>query len=311
MATAKQVLDVFRRELGTVEAADGSTKYHRAYGLPSDQPWCAVFVWWCFRQVGASDLIHPKTAYTPTLADWFRLRGAFDRTPRVGDLVFYNWPDSLDRIQHVGIVEAVEPTAIVAIEGNTSTSNQSNGGQVMRRRRARNSSIVGYGHPAYTGATTMTVVHRTQAAVHVTVDGIWGPGTDHAVSAVRSAAFLKQLGSVPELQRAVGADDDGIWGPASRAALVDTVRELQAAWAVAVDGDWGPATDRAWSAVRTQHLRSVTAQPVVAAPAAPVNPPPAPPAPTLVGDVSALARELAPLVARELIDHFRQLPPAA
>jgi len=71
--------------------------------------------------------------------------------------VFFDWPDSVNRIQHVGIVEAVEPAAIVTIEGNTTSGtagNQSAGDGVWRRRRARNSSIVGYGRPRYTTTST-------------------------------------------------------------------------------------------------------------------------------------------------------------
>jgi hypothetical protein len=150
VTTAEQILAVARRELGTVESPPGSnrTKYGRAYGNDGLK-WCAVFLWWVFREAGASTLIHPRTAYTPTLAQWFIDRGRFDRNPRVGDLVFFNWKDKVDRIQHVGLVEAVEPGTIVTIEGNTSEANQSDGGRVMRRRRACNSSIAGYGHPAY------------------------------------------------------------------------------------------------------------------------------------------------------------------
>lgn len=144
-------LDIARGQLGTAEAGNGSTLYGRAYGMDR-VAWCMQFVWWCFREAGQSELIHPKTAYTPTAADWHRQRGEWSTNPRVGSLVFYDWPDSVRRIQHVGLVEVVEPGAIVAIEGNTSTANQSDGGRVMRRRRARNGSIVGYGHPAYPAA---------------------------------------------------------------------------------------------------------------------------------------------------------------
>lgn len=149
VTTAEGVLNIARSLLGYRETPAGSnrTKFGDAYG--SHGAWCAVFLWYCFRQAGADNLIMQRTAYTPTLADWYMKRKRFDTAPRPGDLVFYNWPDSTNRIQHVGIVESVEPSAIVAIEGNTAVTNQSDGGQVMRRRRARNSSIVGYGHPAY------------------------------------------------------------------------------------------------------------------------------------------------------------------
>lgn len=153
VAATTQVLDLARAQIGTVEAPDGSTPYHRDYGLPADQPWCAVFLWDVFQDAGSADSIHPKTAFTPTLASWFRDRGQWSATPTVGALVFYDWPgDSLDRIQHVGIVESVTPTTITTIEGNTSNSDagsQDDGDGVWRRTRPRDASIVGYSLPTY------------------------------------------------------------------------------------------------------------------------------------------------------------------
>lgn len=40
-------------------------------------------------------------------------------------------------------------TTITTVEGNTSTSSNSNGGQVMRRTRPRNADILGFGRPAF------------------------------------------------------------------------------------------------------------------------------------------------------------------
>jgi hypothetical protein len=150
--TARRVLDLAESQVGTTEGPGGGTPYHRDYGIAADQPWCAVFVWDMFREAGAADLIGPKTAYTPTLADYFREHGQWSSTPTVGALVFYDWPDRLGRIQHVGIVEAVGPNSITTIEANTSSGvagSQDNGGGVWRRTRSRNASIVGYGLPSY------------------------------------------------------------------------------------------------------------------------------------------------------------------
>jgi len=59
--------------------------------------------------------------------------------PIPGDCVAYDW--SFDgTYDHVGLFEAWTPgsgTEFTACEGNTSTSNDSNGGQVMRRTRNR------------------------------------------------------------------------------------------------------------------------------------------------------------------------------
>jgi len=151
VTTAGAVLDRARSQIGTVEARDGSNPYGRAYGMDR-VAWCAEFAWWAFTQAGAGALV-PKTAYTPTMYSWFQQRQQASRTPRVGSLVFYNWPgDGVDRIQHVGIVEAVNPNGtITTIEGNTTSGvagNQSAGGGVWRRTRST-SAVVGYGHPAY------------------------------------------------------------------------------------------------------------------------------------------------------------------
>ena len=152
MPTADQILAVARSQIGTVEDRNGNQKYGAFYGM-NGVAWCAEFQWWCFNQIAGGNLLIPKTAYTPTFYQWFATNRQSSPTPTAGDLVFFNWPDSVNRVQHVAIVEAVEPAAIVTIEGNTTSGvagDQSNGGGVWRRRRARNSSIVGYGRPRYT-----------------------------------------------------------------------------------------------------------------------------------------------------------------
>jgi hypothetical protein len=152
VSTAARVLDVARSQIGTVAARDGSNPYGRAYGMDR-VAYCAQFVWWCFREAGASHLI-PKTAYTPTFASWFQQRGQAPASPAPGDLVFYDFPDSLRRIQHVGLVEAVNANGtITTVEGNTtsgSAGSQDRGGGVWRRTRST-SAVKVWGRPAYTG----------------------------------------------------------------------------------------------------------------------------------------------------------------
>lgn len=150
--TAARVLEVARSQLGTVESPPNSnrTKYGAAYGL-NGQPWCAIFTWYVFQQAGLGHL-HPKTAYTPTLADWYRARGQWSTTPRIGSLVFFDFPgDGVNRISHVGLVEGINRDgSVITIEGNTSagtSGSQRDGGGVYRR--TRKVGIVGYGHPAY------------------------------------------------------------------------------------------------------------------------------------------------------------------
>lgn len=149
-ASADQVLAVAASQIGYYAKPGTSSKYGDWYGL-SRSPWCAMFVSWAADQAGALDII-PKHAYTPSGANWFKARGQWGsglNGVRRGDIVFFDFPDSLRRIQHVGFVESVNADGSVnTIEGNTSgTGSQANGGALMRKRRK--SYIVGYGRPNY------------------------------------------------------------------------------------------------------------------------------------------------------------------
>lgn len=129
------------------------------YGRPvsgSSYPWCAVFLWDIFRLCGASDLFcgGKKTAYTPSIYEYYKSKGMTHSTPKVGDLVFFKFPGS-NRINHIGLVIEVKgKNNIKTIEGNTSTGNNCNGGCVMVRTRT--SSIVGYARPAYSDTKKTT-----------------------------------------------------------------------------------------------------------------------------------------------------------
>ena len=148
MATIEQVLKIASGEVGTKESpADSNVcKYSRWY--PMVGPWCAMFVSWVLDKAGIDGYKH---AYTPAGAELFRSQGRWTQKPRPGDIAYFDFPDSLPRIQHVGFVESVNGSVIVTIEGNTSggtSGSQDNGGGVFRRERSR-SLIVGFGRPPY------------------------------------------------------------------------------------------------------------------------------------------------------------------
>jgi len=150
--TAARVLEVARRELGVAESPPNSNrqKYGKAYGWDG-QPWCAQFVWYVLTQAGCGALI-PKTASTVVMRDWYMKRGQWHTSgPQPGDLVFFKFSGNSNPVNHVGLVEAVEPGGtLITIEGNTSGSaagDQRNGGMVARKRRASN--VVGFARPAY------------------------------------------------------------------------------------------------------------------------------------------------------------------
>lgn len=137
MATVKQILDIAVREIGTTENPPNSNKtpYGKEYGW-NGVPWCAIFVWVIFNRAGAADLLPVKTASCGQLMEAAKKAELWVTSNyRPGDILIYDFPGGAST-DHTGIVEDVETGYVITIEGNTSMGNDSNGGQVMRRRRS-------------------------------------------------------------------------------------------------------------------------------------------------------------------------------
>ena len=127
-------LEIARGELGNTENPAGSnrTKYGAWYGW-NGQPWCMMFVQWCFAQAGRP-LPH-RTASCGDLLSWYRKYQpeCIVTAPRPRDIVIYTF-------WHTGILESAAASAVTAIEGNTSpgeAGSQDNGGGVYRRTRSK------------------------------------------------------------------------------------------------------------------------------------------------------------------------------
>ena len=109
--------------------------------------WCDVFVDWCFyKAYGAVEgqriqcQTGPLGAGCIYSAQYFQQKGRYDKTPKVGDQVFFQ---TGGEIGHTGIVVEVTDTTIITVEGNASD-------QVRKNTYSRsNSYIAGYGHPLY------------------------------------------------------------------------------------------------------------------------------------------------------------------
>lgn len=152
--TAEKILDIARDQLGIKENPPNSNrcKYNTAYYgqevSGSAYPWCCAFVWWVFREAGASELFYggKKTASCSTLLGFHKaqaVRGNY----LPGDIIFFNF-DGRKNTQHVGICEGWDGRHITTIDGNTAPTNEANGGAVMRRKRDKK-YIVGAYRPAY------------------------------------------------------------------------------------------------------------------------------------------------------------------
>lgn len=158
MTTALKVLELNKKEVGTVESPPKSNK--QKYGKDLGQNgvfWCALYVTWIFMKAG---LKIPKInySYVPDWANWFKKMGRFydsSITPKPGDVVFFAF--TLTGIakkwtEHIGfVVEVLKDGKILCYEGNTSPENhgsQDNGGGVYLKKRSK-LNITGYGRPFY------------------------------------------------------------------------------------------------------------------------------------------------------------------
>jgi len=127
------------RHIGYVESPPGTNgnMFGAWYGM-NYEPWCAIFATYCFTLAGPSPSFvqGQRWAFVPYIVnDAIANRNGLSVTyaPIPGDLVCYDWEGG--GYDHVGIFEAGGAGGWDAIEGNTSNSNNSNGGEVMRRAR--------------------------------------------------------------------------------------------------------------------------------------------------------------------------------
>ena len=157
--TEKELLRIATAEIGTKENPAGSnevkynTWYYGREVSGKAYPWCMVFVQWVFDRAGIAVPI--KTASCGALLNAAKSNGrAVKGGYRPGDVVIYDF-DGNGSTDHCGIVEAVNGKLITAIEGNTGSGNNADGGQVQRRTR-NVSEIVGAWRPVYREVHTMT-----------------------------------------------------------------------------------------------------------------------------------------------------------
>jgi hypothetical protein len=136
-----------KQQLGYVESPPGTNgnMFGSWYGM-NYEPWCAMFVSYCFEHSGDSPSFAAgqRYAYVPYIVDDARNgRNGLSVTsdPMPGDLVCYDWGRD-GWFDHIGIFEEGTVFDWEAIEGNTAVGNDSNGGEVMRRVRSANDARV-------------------------------------------------------------------------------------------------------------------------------------------------------------------------
>ena len=149
MTAVDKLISIAKQEIGYLEkksnkdldsktgnpGSNNFTKYARdLYPSLQGQPWCDMFVDWCF--VKAS-------------AQYYKDKGQWGNEPSPGDQVFFR---NAYRICHTGIVMKVTSDRVYTIEGNTSGASGviANGGGVCEKSYNLSYSLIsGYGKPRW------------------------------------------------------------------------------------------------------------------------------------------------------------------
>ena len=147
------------------------------------------------------------------LRRYFKAKGRYDKTPKVGDIIFFGKNEA----EHVGRVYKVDSSKVYTEEGNTTKNGK--GGYFRKSYARTNSRIMGYGHPKYDaepvppkgdimvenleylkkgskGEQVKTVqrILKQMGYYKMDVDGSYGNGTVTAVKAFQKAKGITQSG---------------------------------------------------------------------------------------------------------------------
>ena len=137
---AQKVIDEARRIVKSEykEGPNNDTIFGKWFGL-NYNPWCAMFVSWCFKEAGASHLIAAQSskgfASCTYGMKYFANKGQLVPIAQAqpGDIVFFNFDNDTSDAEHVGIVlgNDKKKKVLYTAEGNTvdpkKKGNQANG----------------------------------------------------------------------------------------------------------------------------------------------------------------------------------------
>lgn len=250
MSKASEVVSIALSQVGYKEKASNKslddntanvgtadwTKYARDLanagyynGNKNGYAWCDVFVDWCFyKAYGAKEgqRIECQTgdcgAGCTFSMQYYQAKGRFDKTPKVGDQIFFRYSGS-SGADHTGIVVEVTSSQIVTVEGNS-------GNQVKKNTYSRSyNCIVGYGHPLYsetdgntaTSTTTKTEVKKTVAtetSITVSLKKLSTGSTGAQVKTIQRIIYVRGI------NRNINIDGD--FGPITKAGVVDLQKKL-------------------------------------------------------------------------------------
>jgi len=187
MTAGVDIVNVAMKQVNFYGGTTDANPYGDWYGIPNE-PWCAMFVSWCFAQANASHLVAAQTpkgfSYCPAGLTWFQKNGqVVDKYSGLpGDLVFFSWAGN-GVADHVEIIQAASKDGITTIGGNTgpehmTTASQYDGHGVYQRHRAY-LYVLAVVRPNYEGSSkpaTATTQKKTVAGGVAAATALTGGG---------------------------------------------------------------------------------------------------------------------------------------
>ena len=169
MATAKQTMDVARKQIGYTEGPNNDNKYGRSFGA-NHQSWCAIFCWWCgMRAAEIHKTLNPiaKNASAAYIQEdtvkrggkWILKKTTSEKKKKnalkmlkEGDIISFDFGVKDNYRDHVGLVERVQGNTIITIEGNTQPDKKSEHWKYDKvcRRHRKYTDICAVVRPRYT-----------------------------------------------------------------------------------------------------------------------------------------------------------------
>lgn len=196
------------------------TKYGAWYGLDGVR-WCAIFVSWVFDKAGLplGKIDSAKGYhYCPSAFNYWKRNNQLTSNPQPGDIVLFDW-DGDGWSDHTGIFNQwiKKGETFTAWEGNTSPTNNSNGGQVLLRTRSV-TVVKAFVNPGVYGdhlqpfknvlqkGSTGSETTRIQKMLYdldytITVDGVFGTATEKVVKKFQQEHHLDVTGIVDEITK--------------------------------------------------------------------------------------------------------------
>ena len=141
-----KIIEVAKKYIGVKEIPENSNKTIFGKWAKFDGvAWCGLFVSKCYEEAGYP---LPKIGFRfngfagcQTAVAYFKSNNKITTKPKEGDIVFFDWNKD-GRYDHTGLfVKWIDENTFETIEGNTAIGNDSNGGQVMVRKRNKSFAI--------------------------------------------------------------------------------------------------------------------------------------------------------------------------